>query len=210
MERAVHVLVELERGDHHHRHRVRHVGSGEQARGLDAVEHRHADVEQAHVGPQAPGELDGLAPVGRLRHDLDAVLCVEYLVTASPEAMAGKSREQQDAYLHDMLESARLIRDYVSGVTFEEFWHNREKRDAVALRISVLVESAHKIDKAEEAALPGVPVKSLRGMRNRIARDYGAVDFKIVWAVTQQEIAPLIRALEDYFQNHTSPDERTP
>ena len=103
-----------------------------------------------------------------------------------------------------------LIRDYVSGVTFEEFWHNREKRDAVALRISVLGESAHKIHKATEATLPGVPFKSLRGMRNRIARDYGAVDFKIVWAVTQQEIAPLIRALEDYFQNHTSPSERAP
>jgi uncharacterized protein with HEPN domain len=58
-----------------------------------------------------------------------------------------------------------------------------------------------------EAALPGVPVKSLRGMRNRIARDYGAVDFKIVWAVTQQEIAPLIRALETYFQNGAGPNQ---
>ena len=57
--------------------------------------------------------------------------------------------KSQDAYLHDMLEAAQLIRGYDSGVTFEEFWHNREKRDAVALRISVLGESAHKIDKAE-------------------------------------------------------------
>ena len=37
-------------------------------------------------------------------------------------------------------------------------------------------------------------------MRNRIAHDYGAVDFKIVWAVTQQEIEPLITALESYFK----------
>jgi len=37
-------------------------------------------------------------------------------------------------------------------------------------------------------------------MRNRIAHDYGAVDFKIVWAVTQQEIEPLITALEAYFK----------
>ena len=63
----------------------------------------------------------------------------------------------QDAYLHDMLEAARLIRDYVAGVTFEDFWHNSEKRDAVALRISVLGESAHKIDKVTEGALPGIP-----------------------------------------------------
>jgi uncharacterized protein with HEPN domain len=110
------------------------------------------------------------------------------------------SPKSQDAYLHDMLEAARLIRGYVAGVAFEDFWHNSEKRDAVALRISVLGESAHRIDKTTETALPGIPFKSIRGMRNRIAHDYGAVDFKIVWAVTQTEIEPLIAALEAYFK----------
>ena len=37
-------------------------------------------------------------------------------------------------------------------------------------------------------------------MRNRIAHDYGAVDFKIVWVVTQTEIEPLIAALENHFK----------
>jgi hypothetical protein len=37
----------------------------------------------------------------------DAVLCIEYLVTASPEAMQSKSREEQDAYLADSLEWLR-------------------------------------------------------------------------------------------------------
>src|ERR1700760_3051323 len=106
--------------------------------------------------------------------------------------MAKSAAKTQDAYLHDMLEAARLIRGYVAGVSFEDFWHNSEKRDAVALRISVLGESAHRIDKATESALPGIPFKSIRGMRNRIAHDYGAVDFKIVWAVTQTQIEPLM------------------
>jgi uncharacterized protein with HEPN domain len=114
--------------------------------------------------------------------------------------MAKPASRSQDAYLHDMLEAARLIRGYMAGVTFEEFWSNSEKRDAVALRLAVLGESAHKIDKPTEAALPNIPYKSMRGMRNRIAHDYGAVDFKIVWAVTQREIAPLIAALEAYFK----------
>lgn len=115
--------------------------------------------------------------------------------------MPKSAPEAQDAYLHDMLEAARLIRGYVAGVAFEDFWHNSEKRDAVALRISVLGESAHKIDKATEVALPAIPFKSIRGMRNRIAHDYGAVDIRIVWAVMQTEIQPLIAALETYFRN---------
>lgn len=119
--------------------------------------------------------------------------------------MAKPAPKSQDAYLHDMLEAARLIRSYVAGIPFEVFWHNSEKRDAVALRISVLGESAHKIDQATEALLPGIPFKSIRGMRNRLAHDYGAVDFRIVWAVTQEEINPLITALELYFQAKSIP-----
>ncbi len=102
--------------------------------------------------------------------------------------------------MQDMLEAARLICTYVEDVSFEEFWHNSEKRDAVALRISVLGEAACKIDKTTEAAMPTVPFRNLRGMRNRIAHDYGAVDFSIVWAVTQQDVRPLISSMEAYFE----------
>jgi len=119
--------------------------------------------------------------------------------------MAKASPKNQDAYLHDMLEAARLIHGYMAGVAFEDFRHNSEKRDAVALRISVLGESAHKINKATEKLLPGIPFKSIRGMRNRIAHDYGAVDFKIVWAVTQEEIEPLMAALDAYFKSRPTP-----
>ena len=68
----------------------------------------NADSERTpantHIGAQSADE--GVAKVAALlpeKRRSDAVLCVEYLVTASPEAMAGKSREQQDAYLHDAL-----------------------------------------------------------------------------------------------------------
>lgn len=110
----------------------------------------------------------------------------------------------QEAHLHDMLEAARLIREYVSGVSFDAFWNNSEKRDAVSLRISILGESATKIDKDTEAALPKIPFNAMRGMRNRIAHVYGATDFRIVWDVTQEEIQPMIAALEDYFNRPAS------
>jgi len=118
--------------------------------------------------------------------------------------MPSPAPKSQDAYLHDMLEAARLIRSYTAGVTFEGFFRNNEKRDAVALRISVLGESAHKIGKAAEAALPTIPFKNIRGMRNRIAHDYGAVDFAIVWDVVEQEIPSLIKTLEAYFKTRNS------
>jgi uncharacterized protein with HEPN domain len=103
-----------------------------------------------------------------------------------------------DAHLHDMLEAARLIRVYMRKVSFEEFWHHNEKRDAVALRLSVIGEAAAHVSPATQKALPSIPFQRIRGLRNRIAHDYGAIDFKIVWEVTQKEIGPLIAALQAY------------
>jgi len=107
-------------------------------------------------------------------------------------------KNPDDAHLHDMLEAARLIRGYMRKVSFEEFWHHNEKRDAVALRLSVIGEAATHVSPATQKALPTIPFQRIRGLRNRIAHDYGAIDFKIVWEVTQKEIGPLIAALEVY------------
>ena len=77
LERTVHVLVQVERRDHDHRERVRHVGSGEPAGGLDAVQLRHPDVEQADVGRSSRALRHRLAAVGGLTHHLDPRLRVE-------------------------------------------------------------------------------------------------------------------------------------
>ena len=112
--------------------------------------------------------------------------------------MPKNPKSQDDAHLHDMLEAARLINGYMKGVGFDEFWHNNEKRDAVALRLSVIGEAAVHISPSTQKALPSIPFKQIRGLRNRIAHDYGAIDFKVVWEVTQNEIKPLIAALQVY------------
>lgn len=107
-------------------------------------------------------------------------------------------KNPDDAYLQDMLESARLIQSYMRKIGFDEFWNHHEKRDAVAMRLTVIGEAASHVSPAAQKALSSIPFKQIRGLRNRIAHDYGAIDFKIVWEVTQKEIKPLISALETY------------
>jgi len=113
--------------------------------------------------------------------------------------MSPKSAKDQKAYLYDMLESARAIGRYMQGVTFDQFWDNGEKRDAVAMRIAALGDAARNVTKITEAEIPAVPFGNIRGMRNRIAHDYGKVNFREVWKVAEQDIKPLIGALEGYF-----------
>src|SRR5664279_1568322 len=70
-EGSVDVFVGVERGDHHDGDRIVDPWSGEQTSGFDAVEVRHPNVEQAHVGSQFVGECDGFASVGGLADDFD-------------------------------------------------------------------------------------------------------------------------------------------
>lgn len=72
----------------------------------------NADAERTPDNSHLAAEsvTDGLARFGDLLPDKvrkNAVLAVEFMVTASPETMAGKTREQQDAYLLDALEWIR-------------------------------------------------------------------------------------------------------
>lgn len=61
--------------------------------------------ENTHIGAtssdQAMLKVQNLLPEKRRK---DAVLCVEYLITASPEIMNSKTRKEQDAYFNDSLE----------------------------------------------------------------------------------------------------------
>ena len=116
-----------------------------------------------------------------------------------PEKSSHSDGRGQEAYLYDMLESAQHVARYMKGVTFEDFWADEEKRDAVSMRLSVIGEAARHITKETEARLPAIPFKDIRGMRNRITHDYGRVNFRIVWEVTQENIGPLVAALEEHF-----------
>ncbi len=113
--------------------------------------------------------------------------------------MANAPDRLQKAHLYEMLESAVRIREYMAGISYDEFWDSAQQRDAVAMRRSVMGEAARKIDASSERALPNIPFKKLRGMRNRITHDYDRVNFKVVWTITQTEIEPLIGALNAYF-----------
>lgn len=114
--------------------------------------------------------------------------------------MQPKAAKDQAAYLRDMVESAKQAASYVRGLTFEQFWGDPKTRDAVAMRLHVIGEAAKHVTAETAAALPNVPFPRIRGMRNRIAHDYGAVNFRVVWTVTQEELKPMLTELERYLR----------
>src|SRR5437762_12368936 len=92
--------------------------------------------------------------------------------------------EKQDGLLRDMLDSSNAIRHYLAGVSRAQFLSNPEKQDAVLRRFEIIGEAASGLSTETQALFPGLPFRSMRGMRNIIAHDYGEVDLEQVWNTT--------------------------
>jgi len=101
--------------------------------------------------------------------------------------------------LRDILESARLIATYVRGVSEAAFQSNPEKQDAVVRRIENIGEATAHLSEETRAAIPELPFRKMRGMRNIVAHDYANVDVGIVWEVATIYIPEVCMALERFF-----------
>lgn len=102
-------------------------------------------------------------------------------------------------YVALMLDAAVHACTYVDGYTLPDFLADEKTQDAVILKLLVIGELASQIlvvhpDFTE--ATPNVPWQQMKGMRNRLAHGYFAVDLNVVWATVQSALPELIRALE--------------
>ena len=104
--------------------------------------------------------------------------------------------KRDDAYLLDILESAKSIRTYVAGLTAEEFKRNEEKQDAVNRRFEIIGEAARRLSEQTRAAFPAIPWRLTTAMRNILIHDYDDMDLDVVWRTTQNDLPLLIASLE--------------
>ena len=101
--------------------------------------------------------------------------------------------------LRDILQAARLIASYLKDTTEADFLANSEKQDAVIRRIEIVGESAAHLTETTRQAIPELPFRKMRGMRNIVAHDYGNVDLRIVWEVGLVQVPQICAILEKFF-----------
>src|SRR5262249_27225183 len=111
--------------------------------------------------------------------------------------------------LRDILESARLIATYVRDVSEADFQSNSEKQDAVVRRIENIGEATAHLSEETRAAIPELPFRKMRGMRNIVAHDYANVDVGIVGEVATTYIPGVCMVLERFFAGrHSEPPKK--
>jgi uncharacterized protein with HEPN domain len=93
----------------------------------------------------------------------------------------------------DMLTEIDDAIEFVQGYDVRSFLDDRRTRKAVAYSIQIMGEAAQGLTLQFKADHPEVEWAQIVGMRHRIVHEYGAVNFKIVWAVVQEDL-PILRA----------------
>lgn len=114
---------------------------------------------------------------------------------------------EQLGRLRDILNAARLIAAYVKDTTEAGFSANTEKQDAVVRRLEIIGEAAVHLSDATKQAIPALPFRKMRGMRNIVAHDYANVNLKIVWEVAVAHVPEVCRVLDQFFTDFERTDE---
>ena len=110
--------------------------------------------------------------------------------------------------LQDILNAARLVALYVKDATEPGFASDTEKQDAVIRRIEIIGEAAAHLSEETRLAIPELPFRKMRGMRNIVAHDYANVDLGVVWEVATIHVPAVCAALERFFARPEQPQER--
>ncbi len=98
-------------------------------------------------------------------------------------------------YLQDILDSARLIQSHIEGHALETFKADIKTQDAVIRRFEIIGEAARHLSPEAQQALPEVPWRLVRGMRNILIHDYDDVDLDEVWETSQHDLEGMIQAV---------------
>lgn len=101
-----------------------------------------------------------------------------------------------EARLLDMLLAARDAREFVVGMTREQFVADKRTHSAVCLKLEVIGEAARAISPAFKTDHPTIPWDVLSGLRNRIVHEYFRLDLNILWTIAQDELPVLTSQIE--------------
>ena len=105
--------------------------------------------------------------------------------------------EEDMARLWDMLDAAKAATEFAKGRRFEDFMTGRMLRNAVERNLEIIGEAARCVSQAFRESIPDIPWRAIIALRNVIAHEYGDIRYERLWSLCTEQLAVLIRQLED-------------
>lgn len=95
--------------------------------------------------------------------------------------------------LQDVLEQAREIQNFTSGMTFEMYQTDRKTQAAVERKFEIIGEALNRLHSADEELLEQIrDYRSIISFRNILAHGYDSVEDRVVWGIIENDLSTLI------------------
>lgn len=100
------------------------------------------------------------------------------------------------AYLWDMLDAAKTVRELTKGIDFNQYLKDRKLQLAIERLIEIIGEAANKVSSIFQEAHSEIPWKRIIAQRNVLAHEYASIKQERLWIVATEKIIGLIDLLE--------------
>jgi len=93
--------------------------------------------------------------------------------------------------IQHILDAIKEVEKYLSGISYEDYLANSEKRFATVKQIEIVGEACNHISPELKQAHPEVEWRSITGFRNISIHEYFGVNFHIVWEIAKNDLPVL-------------------
>lgn len=101
------------------------------------------------------------------------------------------------AHLHDIAQSGRAVKEFLSNRTFKEYTSNELLRSAVERKFEIIGEALNRIRDAEPEILSQIRnYRDIVSFRNILTHGYDTIDDRIVWNIIEDDLDSLIEDVE--------------
>lgn len=91
-------------------------------------------------------------------------------------------------YLDDIFQAICNIEEDTEGITFDEYCHDRRRKDAIIRNFEIIGEVTKKVSEDLKVHYPDVAWKRITGLRDVIIHGYFNVDYEIIWGIIKNTL----------------------
>ena len=98
--------------------------------------------------------------------------------------------------LIDLIRACELSIQFCQDLDVQAFSQDLKTQSSVLYQIVIIGEAVNRLSANFAIENPQIPIRQIRGMRNRIVHEYKEVDLEILWLAIQTDIPKLLTELK--------------
>ena len=103
---------------------------------------------------------------------------------------------RDDAYLYDILDSAKSVLEYMRGKDWGSFSEDILLQDAVVRRLEIIGEAAGRVSAETQEKYSHLPWQAMKGTRNKVILENDSIRLDIIWDIVHKDLPDLVKELE--------------